>query len=213
MGYNLLMPEIFDAEQGKNNMKKKVVRVSVDDSNIGDRHHALSSFLKRPKNIRFSTQEINEEIILLMRQHPVVNVPWVVILALLVSAPAAVDFLPGWSILPPQFQMMTLVLWYLFISAYALMNFLNWYFNVYIVTDERVVDIDFYGLNYRDIAIAKIGNIEDVNMMQPGSLSAIFDYGDVMIQTAGETQEFDFLKVPHPAKVVEVIYQLMEKEK
>ncbi len=172
----------------------------------------FSSFMVWPKKLSFQTQEEGERIVLMLRQHPVVNVGWMVVFSLMLLMPTLVEFVPGFEILPMRFQAMTIVLWYLLTLAYALENFLSWYFNVYIVTDERVVDIDFYSLIYSHVSVTKTANIQDVNFRRMGVFSAMFDYGNVYIQTAGESREFDFANVPHPSRVVEIIYQLLEEE-
>src|SRR5688572_10930423 len=119
------MKEVFDGQEKK--MKKKKKHMVLE---VGTSYNPLSSFVKRPRNVRFSTQEENEEIVLLLRQHPVVNVGWILLLAIMIAAPGVVEFFPGWSSLPIRFQFMSIFLWYLLTIAYALGNFLNWYFNV-----------------------------------------------------------------------------------
>lgn len=213
------MPEVFNAGENPEHHKRgrqKNHPVSLNSGNYMNLkpqgESAFSSFMVWPKKMSFQTQDQQEKIVLLLRQHPIVNLGWITILALMLFAPSLMEFVPGFEVLPARFQFMTVILWYLLTLAYALENFLNWYFNVYIVTDERIVDIDFYGLIYSDLSVTKTANIQDVNFKRMGSLSALFDFGNVNIQTAGENREFEFGNVPHPAKVVEIIYKLLEEE-
>jgi membrane protein YdbS with pleckstrin-like domain len=173
----------------------------------------LASFAVCPTNTRFATQEAEERIILLLRQHPIVNVPWIFLTMILLFAPLILDYVPIIEFLPINFQIFTLVLWYLMVLAYVLGQFLYWYFNVYIVTDERIVDIDFFGMIYTDVSVTKIDKIQDMTFVQAGLFGSIFNYGDVFIQTAGEQSRIDFMKVPRPAEVVEIISELIDEER
>lgn len=208
----MFMPEVFDKKKpdGKVDKTKRFSPVYEKLAGSGG-SGTWKSFAVCPTDLRFETQEADEKIILFLRQHPVVNLGWIFMAVIMASLPAFWEFLPFvW--LPDRFQLMTVVLWYLLVLAFVLEKFLDWYFNVYIVTDERVVDIDFNGLIYRDLTVTKINNIQDVNFVQAGGLAAFFNFGDVFIQTAAEQREFDFLRVPNPGRVVEILYMLQQEE-
>ena len=89
---------------------------------------------------------------------------------------------------------------------------MTWYFNVNIVTDERIIDIDFYHLIYKDVTEAKIDKVQDVNYKTVGVLRTIFNMGDVLIQTASEIPNIDFTAIPKPDKVVKVLQDLRTEE-
>ncbi len=80
------------------------------------------------------------------------------------------------------------------------------------MTNEQVVDVDWYSVIYRKISSAQISKIQDVTSKQGGVLAGVFDFGDVIIQTASELPNFDFSKVPHPQLVVRKLKELMQKE-
>jgi len=177
---------------------------------------SLTAFMKQPDHIRFETQEKKEKIVLLLRRHWFTNLPWIMGTFLLILAPLFFHFLPFLSVFPWRFRFIGLLIWYMLTLAFAFEKFLSWCFNVNIVTDERIVDIDFYSLIYKEISHCKIDRIQDVTYRMGGVLRTLFDYGDVLIQTAGERPFFEFEAVPHPAKVVRKINDLLveeEKEK
>jgi uncharacterized membrane protein YdbT with pleckstrin-like domain len=116
------------------------------------------------------------------------------------------------SLVPLGFRIVFLVLWYLFVTAFIFENFLSWYYNVYIITDERIVDVDFHSLLYKEVSQAKIDNIQDVTFVMGGLSRALFNFGDVFIQTAGEKREFDFDDIPHPDRVTKVLNELILEE-
>lgn len=97
--------------------------------------------------------------------------------------------------------------------GFILQNFLNWFFNVYIITNKKIVDVDFHGILYKNISEAPLRNVEDVTSNVSGALEVIFNYGSVYVQTAGERREFEFENVSHPAKIRDIISDLVAKKK
>lgn len=184
----------------------EVMRKALPDSN------PLSSFSPKPLKTGFSTQAIGENVILLLRQHPVTQVWWVFLAVVLAFAPVFFDSISFFVYLPVRFQLAVYFGWYLGMLGFIFESFIKWFYNVYIVTDERIIDIDFYSLTYRNISAAKIDNIEDTTASTSGFLSAMFDYGTVTIQTAAEKREFEFQGVPHPTRVTTLINDLILEE-
>ncbi len=89
---------------------------------------------------------------------------------------------------------------------------MSWFFNIFILTDERVIDVDFLNLFSRVISDAKIDHIQDVNSEMSGVWQTFFNFGTVFIQTAGEKPQFIFQNIPQPDKVVEIINHLIDLE-
>lgn len=173
----------------------------------------LAAFVARPKNINFETQVDGEEIILLLRKHWITNVTWIIFTVLMLFAPAVLVDFPIIAFLPARFQFIAILMWYLLTIVFILEKFLSWYFNVYIITDERVIDVDFYNLIYKEISDAEIEKIEDVTTVMGGVVQTLFNFGTILIQTAAEKTQFDFEAVPNPALVVKVLQQLRMEEK
>ncbi len=194
----------------KKKIKSKGVKKEVYQI-VGKRHSPLSSYNARPKNARFQTQQKGEEIILLLRQHPITNIGWIFLGIILFFLPLLIVQFPFINYLPPRFQFVLILMLYMFVFAYLFENFLSWYFHVFIVTDRRVVDIDFFNLAYKEITDAKIRNIQDITFVMCGAIEAIFNYGFVRIQTAGQVPEIEFERVPQPDRVVEVLKKLQSE--
>lgn len=178
---------------------------------------AFSAFLLQPRGIHFETQSQQESIVLLLRRHIITNFPWLFIGAVLLVIPLAffpVSLITGTlpTVIPPGAWVALFLIWYLFTSTYVLVNFLLWYFSVSILTTERIIDIDFSNILYKEFSATTIEKIEDVTDRRGGFFGVLFDYGDVVIQTAGTEEEFDFMSVPHPDRVVRIVNELMERE-
>lgn len=177
-------------------------------------HLLFPSFFDRPTRMRFADQEEDEVIELLLRQHWVTNIPWIFITILLLLVP----FIAAWYIpfsgisIPPDLPLFiipaTLTLWYLFVTVYVIENFLHWYFNIYIVTNLHLVDVNFDSLLHRDILEAGIENVESASSKIGGIIRSLFNYGDVFVETAAKEQVITFNAVPYPDRVVDRINDL-----
>jgi hypothetical protein len=180
--------------------------------NLSPTTSPFSSFSPKPIRTRFATQDSQENILLLLRKHPVTQLPWIAIATIGALIPAFVD--PGQllSFLPSAYQLAATITWYTAILFFILESFLSWYYNVYIITDERVVDIDFYSLIYRNISSAKLDRIEDVTAKTRGALQTVVNYGTVYIQTAGTREQFEFEDVPKPNTIVQFLNELLQEE-
>lgn len=172
----------------------------------------LSAFATNPQNVNFSTQDYGEQVLLMLRQHPVTQIRWIAIATLLLFVPVILDFIGFLYFLPANYNIAGLIGWYMLVGGYVLESMLKWYYNVYIITDERFIDIDFDSLLYKNISAAKIDSIQDVTAEAKGVLAAFFDYGHIYLQTAAEKREFEFLNVPHPQRIKKIINQLILEE-
>ncbi len=191
------MPDIFVAE-GKEEKEHP--------------HSPFSSFCYFPSGVKFASKDSQEEIVLFLRRHWITNIPWIAISLILLFAPAVLGSFPILSFLPDNFQFIAVAIWYMVVTAYILESFLDWFFNVCIVTDERIFDVDFVNLIYREITDANLDQIQDVTVRMGGAIRTIFNYGDVIIQTAGEVPRIEFTAVPNPDKVAKILRELRVEE-
>lgn len=171
-----------------------------------------------PTNLRFETQAENEPIILFLRRHPITNLPWILFTIVALIAPLiflpfflTLDLLEQFLALSPNLPVMLLSLYYLALFGFVLSNFFVWYFTVNIVTTVRVIDIDFIFLLYKEFSEALLNRIEDVTFTMGGFIRAIFNYGDVLIQTAATTERIEFDRVPRAQEAVRIITELVHQ--
>src|SRR3990167_8278180 len=170
----------------------------------------LSSYIIHPKNCSFEGQDADEKILLLLRAHPITNLAWIIPAVLIFSIPFFIPkILPlvnlDLSMLPEAFKQIFLIINYLLVLVVVFEGFLFWYFNVYIVTDKNIVDVDFHSILFKNIDVAPLRNIEDTSSSMGGILNAIFHYGHVFIQTAGTTKNIDLHNVARPHHIADFI--------
>ena len=80
------------------------------------------------------------------------------------------------------------------------------------VTPDRIVDMERSPFKLRETRReASLANIQNVRYTRPGLLAAIFNYGNVVIETAGQTGSFEFLDVVDPQGVQRDIFEYTEQ--
>jgi len=159
-----------------------------------------------PEKVTFETQESDEQVVMTMRRATVTNSRWIFIAFVMSISPIfiwSLEVFTSW--LSPEQSFFVLMLWELVVLGYVIEQLMLWYYNLYIVTDRRIVDVDFRGLLTREMNDADLIKIQDVTVKSQGVLAAIFHYGDLLIQTAAEITVFEFSKVSFPEKVASVI--------
>ena len=161
--------------------------------------------------INFETHGEGEKIILLLRSHPFTQLRWVLASILFFILFFVFNFFPQSFFNLGQILIINLF-FIVFILSYIWFNILNWYFNVGIITNKRVIDIDFYAVLYKEITNAQLGRIEDTTVKSGGYIESFFDYGSIFVQTAGTEANVEFINVPHPSDAVQIINKLLSKK-
>jgi hypothetical protein len=167
--------------------------------------------------IFFPGQQPNEKICMVFRQHWFFLASKLLVWGLLIVLFATIDYLdstyfpfvldPAYLPLIDVFKILLLM----FISLGLFIGITLYYLNMHIVTDERIVDIEQKSLLHHTISELHLEQIQDVTAEVKGFAENVLDYGDVYIQTAGETQRFVFNKIPNPTKVTKMILDLYEQ--
>lgn len=213
------MPDIFVPE--KNPSSAKATEGKGEEEKITFkklRHiHHLASFCTRPFGINFQAQEEDEEILLILRKHFITNVPWIfftivfIILLPILSIINSRFLFIDLSFIPSRFITVFVIFYYLIVFNYLFINFITWFYNITIVTNKRIVDVDFSHLVYHDVAATKLNLIEEIRYAQTGFIRTFFNYGDLFIQTAGENPNVEALAFPKPNEAIQIIQNLIGK--
>ena len=179
---------------------------------MGHTKSPLSSMLVHPDIFNFQERDDNETILIVARQHWFTNVRWIAVTFFMICLPTLIRFVPTLITLPASYQFVGYLFWYLITFSYAFENFLSWYFNVYIITNKRVIDIDFNNLLTKKYSEAGIDQVQDVTSSVVGAIPTVFNYGTVLIQTASEVNELEFGRVPNPEKIIKVLQELRDHQ-
>lgn len=79
-----------------------------------------------------------------------------------------------------------------------------------ILTNQKVVLIQYHSLVSREVSQLNIGEVEDVNVSQPSLLDRIFKTGRVTIETAGEQNNYVLTQVENPYEFARRTIQMHE---
>ena len=99
----------------------------------------------------------------------------------------------------------------LFLSLYIMVVlfflFLMWmdyYLDMWIITNSRIIDVEQKGLFNRHIAEIPLQHVQDVTIEVKGVIETFLKFGTIRIQTAGE-REFKIDYVPHLYEAKDII--------
>ncbi|MBI2028680.1 MAG: hypothetical protein HYT07_03685 [Candidatus Levybacteria bacterium] len=186
----------------------------------GPHMNIFSSFCKDPKGVTFQTQKQGEVIILFLRSHFITNLYWIAISIVLIFIPLIIAIFSSLfeirilsSPIASHFMTVYILFYYLIVFSFVFVNFLHWFYNVFIVTSERVVDIDYSDIVIHNIAVTKLSHVQDVNYTQSGFIPTLFNYGNLFVQTAGTEINFEATAVPKPREATHIIGDLIGKAK
>lgn len=164
----------------------------------------------------FPGQEADERVFLFIRKHPLTMLGEIMAGLFLTLLPvvllAVISVGGGEPFTEPSrnFTIIALPIYYLILAVWLFILWLLYYLDVGMVTNTRLVDIDQKSLFKRSIAELNLAWVQDVDGNRNGLLETFFDFGDVVVQTAGERTNFIFHSIPHPHEVAQKVLDLQE---
>jgi hypothetical protein len=175
----------------------------------------LGGLQVRPKNVRFATQNKGEKIFILLRRHWLSNLNWMFNTAIYTAVPIAIYLIlltvfnqNLFTIMGVKLFTVVALFYYSVVITNALIHFANWYFNVYIVTDQRVIDYDFKSMVSQGVSELDLEDIQDVKEESVGILASFFSYGTISVFSASEKAIITFEDIPRPTFVRDKISDL-----
>lgn len=108
---------------------------------------------------------------------------------------------------------MSVSVYYFSIWVFLFTAFLDYYLDTWIVTNDRLLNIEQDGVFARTMAELDLYRIQDATSDIKGFFPSIFGYGNVHIQTAGAKKKFELEQVPHPHDLRKMIMDLAEEDR
>jgi uncharacterized membrane protein YdbT with pleckstrin-like domain len=124
-----------------------------------------------------------------------------VILILLASSFFGVSF---WFDLLLGISLAITLVWFIW-------RIIDWRNDLYVITDDRIIDIEKVPFVYEHRREAGLDKIQDVRYLRKGVIATRLDFGNVRLETAGEIGEFTFDSVPHPRDVQIEVFNRLEQ--
>ena len=89
-------------------------------------------------------------------------------------------------------------------------SWIGWYYSLFIVTDQRLIQITQKGLFHRSVIDLGLGQIQMVNYQIAGLQQTLLGYGTIMMQTyVGDLVIHD---IHHPAKIQKKLLHILREE-
>lgn len=174
--------------------------------------HNDHSFKSFPKGLNFHGKEQGEEVVLVIRSHWIIYLPQMLLILLALALPWIVVGISSAILHNIPIFLSLLLTSFLIALSVAVSSILKWYYNVNIITDQRVIDLDFPNIMAHSMSEAQLEKIEDVTHKQLGILGSFFDVGSVYIQTAGTAQNIEFANIPRPRDVQDILIDMLESK-
>ncbi|MBI1856822.1 PH domain-containing protein [Candidatus Saccharibacteria bacterium] len=154
----------------------------------------------------FEDQMDDEEVMFVFRKHPIVMRKGLVfgMLGILLGT------LPGY--IKPEYSYFFGGLAAGFILGVVVFfpSWMAWYFSVFIVTDQRFIQITQKGLFHRSVVDIGLNQIQMVNYEIAGMQETMLGFGTIMMQTyLGDLVIHD---VHHPAKIQKKLLGILRQE-
>ncbi len=169
------------------------------------------------KEIRFPGQHPGEIIVMIIRRHPISLLFYIVSVCIVAPAPfiffaVGPYFLPVLFISPiAELLIFIAIIFYLFLWIFIYVAIIDYYFDTWIITSERILEIDQKRLFNRTVSELKLIKIQDITSEVPGIIATMIGYGNISLQSAGEIERFEFKQVPHPVETRKMIVDLYNK--
>lgn len=164
--------------------------------------------------------DLQETQVYTYRAHPITLLPLIFTIIFLIAIPPGIyasftAFQPELLSDPGHMTLFILgtSIFFLFGSLFIYQMFIDYWLDVCIVTDKRILDIEQQGLFSRTVSELRLFRVQDVTAEIKGFWKTMFNYGDVFIQTAAEKERFEFIGIPHPNEVAKMILDLAEEDR
>lgn len=89
-------------------------------------------------------------------------------------------------------------LWVLVLVVIMAYLWTDYYLDLWIVTNQRIIDVEQRGLFSREVATMQLSKIQDITTDVHGFIATMMGFGDVHVQTAGNEREFVIRGVYNP---------------
>lgn len=154
----------------------------------------------------------NEKIILQKRKHWYIisSESSILFFAAIVPIMAFISLLPSSAvkeIISPFLALIVFALsaWLLMLWIIFFIFWTNYYLDVLVITNKRIIDIEQHGLFARDLVEVRLEHIQDIKVEVFGVVASMLDFGNIIIQTAGQSKEIIVKGINHPDLVRKTI--------
>lgn len=165
-------------------------------------------------------QKSYEHIVHVLRRHPLTFLPTLATFIILMLIPVALFFvaesiITNFVARPAAYPTFIIIMsgYYLCMLVLFFTQFVDFYLDMWIVTNDRIIDIEQFGLFARTTSELDLFRIQDATTDVKGVFATIFNYGNVTIKTASDNKSIVFRNIANPNKIREELIQLSHEDR
>ncbi len=159
--------------------------------------------------LSYFRQELNsgEELITILRKHRIA-LSWFFLKIIIVFTLAMVffNFAPN-----EKWAAQVFLIWIFLGFIYSFRGIFIWLLDCYIVTNEKIIDVDQRGFFQRIVTEVAYGKIQNAFYEIKGPLATFFNYGNIKIQITQNKGMLLMKQIPDPKKIQNIIVTFQEK--
>lgn len=160
----------------------------------------------------------DERVIQLVRKHWLYLWPRAVLMVLFALVPVSlIAFALSWAgqydgIVAKIFWIVAAV-WMLYWFARILLNWYRYHNDIWVITNQRIVDsLKTTPFSHR-LSTADLVNVQDMTVERNGILHTMFNYGNIICQTAATGGDFTLVGIPRPDEVQLLVDKERDRER
>jgi len=163
----------------------------------------------------------SERVIRVVRQHWFVLLGTMILLGFFAIIPLAILFFLNLISLSELFYFtgpgglvdgFLVASWLLVVWIVAWNLFTDYYLDVLVITDKRILDIKQYGFFRRKSSSFRIDRIQNITVEVKGIIQTFFNFGTIRIETAGEEVEFVAKYITDPYAIKQLMNAAQDNE-
>jgi uncharacterized membrane protein YdbT with pleckstrin-like domain len=99
-----------------------------------------------------------------------------------------------------------LIVWIMLFTIWT-----DYYLDLWVITDRRLIDVDQIGLFHRKVSTLRIERVQDATVRIPSFLATILGYGNVLVHTASGVKNISHMEgIPNPTAVQKIILERVD---
>lgn len=150
-------------------------------------------------NRNFKGQQKNELVHCFCRKHWIVLVPhFIGALLIAVGLVAFISFSSVWNAATYRVVSALIILGLTYYFHYFFIRFFNYYLQIIIVTNFRVIHLDQTLYFHRNRDSIDLPEIQDIVILQNGIIKTLFNYGEIIITLSSAHSSKTLVCVPNP---------------
>ena len=156
-----------------------------------------------------------------VRRHLITTLPAILVLIILLGIPpllywlTTTQFAPNLQLQPALTLTLTFVIsiYYLSVGMFYFTYFVNYYLDLLFITNDRLLHVDQEGIFARTISEVDLYKIQDITSVIDGFFPSMFNFGNLLIQTASAVEKFRITNIPRPESLRQKILDLAEEDR